>query len=67
MESVGWKRSDSKTSGVAILAHKKYDIKLKQIIANENGKYLLVKCLFESKLTTLVYIYTPLIKDKKDF
>lgn len=59
-------RSDAKARGVAILVIKKHDIKLKEIIANVDGRYLLVKSLFEGKLITLVNIYIP-IKDKKDF
>ncbi|KAJ7326693.1 hypothetical protein JRQ81_016452 [Phrynocephalus forsythii] len=52
-------RSNSKARGVAILVHRKYDIKLKEVIPNGEGRYLLVKCLFEGKVITLANIYAP--------
>lgn len=59
----GWEvieaRGTAKARGVAIMLHRKNDYKITEVISDREGRYLLVKCLFENKVMTVVNIYAP--------
>ena len=64
----GWKNifhanGKQKTAGVAILISDKIDLKIKKIIRNKEGYYIMIKGSIQKADLTIVNIYAPNIKE----
>ena len=52
-------KGDQKKAGVAILISDKTDFKIKTIIRNKEGHYIMIKGSIQEEDTTIVSIYAP--------
>ena len=60
----GWKKifhanKDQKKAGVAILTSDKIDIKMKNILRDKEGQYIMIKGSIQGEDITILNIYTP--------
>ena len=60
----GWKEifhanGDQKKAGVAILISDKIDFKMKNILRDKEGHYIMIKGSIQEEAITILNIYTP--------
>ena len=54
-----WKNGNQKKAGVAILISDKIDFKIKNVIRDEEGLYVMIKGSIQEEDITIVNVYTP--------
>ena len=58
-ENIFHENGKQKKAGVAILISDKIDLKIKKIISDKEGHYIMIKAPTQGEVTTIVNIYAP--------